>query len=135
MSDLNDRIAQYLATKKTLSQMHAANKAVAKKLQAAMHEHEKACYGVHLAVGDLHPNMLVTNVSRSRYFEVEQAHIAFSPARYYVKPICRNTGKPGKETYRGKVRLAGSLLPVTDDQDPVYVKWNRLRVLKNLEGQ
>lgn len=131
MSDIDALIAEYRATRKTYAQLMAAKQAVEKKFQAAARLHEQACRALHQHIGPLAPKTLTTNIERSRYYEIE--HVA--EARYGVRAIQRHTGKPGKAVWQNRSRAVGSLLPMTDDNDPVYAKWKRLKIVEALEGK
>lgn len=132
MSDLDELITQAQTAKKTLDGFYAATKAIEKKRQAATREYEALCRNIHAAVGPLKERTLTTNLSRSRYYEI----VTCTADTYYVRPVMR-TGKPGKEggDYTRKVKFVGSLLPVTDESDPVYTKWQRNKICNTLEGK
>lgn len=127
MSDLDELITQAQTAKKTLDGFYAATKAIEKKRQAATRAYEALCRNIHAVTGPLKERTLTTNLTRSRYYEIENVN----PERYFVTAITKNTGKQGTR----RVKIIGSLLPVTDESDPVYTKWKRNKICETLEGK
>ena len=131
--ELEQLIEAYKPINTHYSHLYAAHQAINKKLMQANQDRSNLYHKVDARIGPIAPGTLTTNLERSRYFEVQ----GISAMAYTVKPVHKHTGKwapEGKRPWQTGRRQFGSLIPMTDPNDPTYIKWHKEKICRRLQG-